>query len=250
MENPKPQRIAVPYHHVPNTYVGRFSGFEECQLYAFFPHLYYKGRPTNYLTDDQLERFFNIVLQAIINCGDYDSETLQHFPTSFKHAELASYAKSRESGSTFTSRMHSQLSLHYFLHARGLLALYQMIQQMILESRYFDLTNMIFLISAKNLKTMFRCETPKDLFGEYQEKWNYIFDFQYLPSDNCWIDIGKETVNYAYHKTPTQHTDITEPESSSSARGEHGSSTDTTWRPHQPVTYLWKKSCLEKRYQE
>ena len=97
------------------------------------------------------------MLQAIIKCGAYKSEYLQHFPTSFKHVELASYARSRETGSTFTSGMHSQLSLHYFLHGKGLLALSDTIHQMILESHYFDLANMIFLIYLlKNLKTMFR----------------------------------------------------------------------------------------------
>ena len=115
--------MAVPYHHVPNTCVGRFSGFEECQLFAFFPHLYYENRPTNYLSDNYRERFFDIVLQAIIKCGAYKSEYLQHFPTSFKHVELASYARSRETGSTFTSGMHSQLSLHYFLHGKGFTSL-------------------------------------------------------------------------------------------------------------------------------
>ena len=47
----------VPYHLVPHTYLGTINAFEEFELYVFFPHLYGKGHPSNYLTDDQSQIF-------------------------------------------------------------------------------------------------------------------------------------------------------------------------------------------------
>lgn len=145
----------VPYHRVPNTYFGSINGFEEYEIFVFFPRLYYQDRPSNYLTNDQLERFFGVVLNTIINSQDYDSTYLQHLPTSIKQAVAASYAKSRETGCTFASVLNKQQAIHYYLPAQGLSNLSNALAHEILENKFFDLSDFVFLISAKNLKTMF-----------------------------------------------------------------------------------------------
>ncbi|KAF8414960.1 hypothetical protein EV426DRAFT_506292, partial [Tirmania nivea] len=109
-----------PYHKVPNTYLGNVCRFEECTIYIFFPHLYYEGRPTNYLMDDQMMRFFNLLLKTITDCGYYNSAYIQHLLLSVQHAKEASYAKFRETGLSFTEEIGRQQSLHYYLPLSGL----------------------------------------------------------------------------------------------------------------------------------
>jgi len=88
----------VPYYMVSNTYLGNISGFEECGVYASFPHLYYQHRPTNLLTNDQLIRFFDLLLKSITNSDFYNSTYLQHLPLSARNAKHVSYSKFRETG--------------------------------------------------------------------------------------------------------------------------------------------------------
>jgi len=104
--------MMVPYQIVPNTYLGKVLGFEECGVHAFFPHLYYQHRPTNFLTNDQLIRSFDLLLKSITNSDVYNSTYLQHLPLLVRHAKHASYAKFRETGLSFKEEIGRQQSLH------------------------------------------------------------------------------------------------------------------------------------------
>jgi len=158
----------VPYHMVPNTYLGNVSGFEECCVYAFFPHLYYQHRPINFLANDQLIRFFDLLLKSITNSDFYNSTYLQHLPLSPRHTKYTSYAKFRETGLSFKEGIGRQQSLHYFLPPNGLADVSYRLAAAIEGSGNFDLADFVFLLRSKNLKTMFRSSILRDLFAQFQ----------------------------------------------------------------------------------
>ena len=242
----------VPYHKVPHTYLGTVQGFEECQIYVFFPHLYRKERPSNYLTVDQSYRFFDHLLGAIRDCGFYNAGELQHLPTSAAHACSNSYAASRETGNTLLTSAPRQQALHYYLNHRGLNAVTQRLGQSLTQSSNFDLLDFVLLISAKDLKSMFRASSLGDLFTIFQARWNPIFDFTYLKSSNTWVDIGKETI-YDVQWQDLRPDDIPEVDHNqdaaySSNAASYASSEADEIEARQPYTYLWRKSYLDQVY--
>jgi len=170
----------VPYHIVPNTYLGNVSGFEECGVYAFFPHLYYQHRLSNFLTNDQLIMFFDLLLKSITNSDFYNSTYLQHLPLSARHAKYASYAKFGETGLSFKEGIGWQQSLHYFLPPNGLADVSFRLAVVIEDSGNFDLADFVCLLSSKNLKTMFRSSAPQDLFAQFQGRCLAVFNSEHI----------------------------------------------------------------------
>jgi len=172
--------MMVLYYISPNIYLGNVSGFEECCVYAFFPHLYYQHRPTNFLTNDPLIRVFDFLLKSITNSDFYNSTYLQHLPLSAHHAKHASYAKFQETGLSFKEGIGRQQSLHYSLPPNGLVDISYRLAAAIEDSGNFDLAYFVFLLSSKNLKTMFRFSTPRDLFAQFQSWCFTVFNSEHM----------------------------------------------------------------------
>ena len=86
-------------------------------------------------------------------------------PLSARHAKYAFYAKFRETGVAFKEGIGRQQSLHYFLPPNGIADVSYRLAVAIEDSGNFDLADFVFLLSSKNLKTMFRSSTPQDLFA-------------------------------------------------------------------------------------
>ena len=216
----------VPYHKLPHTYLGLVSGFEDCCIYVFFPYLYKEGRESNFLSEDQLGRFFGLLLKSIFEVGFYNAAHLQHFPSSFNHAKVSAQAQAHEKGSRAEEKLPRLQSLHYFLPVKGLKAMWSLLTQQLNRAGYYDLADPILLISSKNLKTIFRGDSPSDLMENFFSRWNYTFDVNEFHGKSIWIDIGKEVVN---------------PKISYQKEGEVG---EAGW------VYLWKKCCLERIAEE
>ncbi|KAI5779916.1 hypothetical protein DFH27DRAFT_365363 [Peziza echinospora] len=207
------KHIKVPYHHVPNTYLGRVNGFSECEVFVFFPHLYYPERPTTFLTDNQLQRFCNLFLQAIHETKEFGRAFQQHLPSSFEQAHAMSYARSRETGVNEAAAIPKQQALHYFLPARGLEQVWTSVSQAIHGGGNFDLADPVLLVSSKNMKTMYREHNLESLITGFYSTWKTVFKPDAFYPHSTWIDIGKETVSIA----------------------------------EEPETYLWRTTCLEAK---
>lgn len=110
----------VPYHKVPNTYLGRMNGFSECEVFVFFPHFYYAERPTTFLTDNQLQQFMDIVISAVHNTPEFGHSFHQHILSSFDQAKHMSFARSRETNLNNIAAIPKQQALHFFISAVSL----------------------------------------------------------------------------------------------------------------------------------
>jgi len=189
--------MMVPYHMVPNTDLSNVSGFEECGVYALYPHIYYQNRATNFLTNDQLIRFFDFLLKSITNSDFYNSTYLQHLPLSARHTKHVSYVKFRETGLSFNEGIGRQQSLHYFLLPNDLADVSFRLAAAIEDSGNFDLADFVFLLSSKNLKTMFRSSKPRHLFAQFQSWCLTVINLEHMSPSFTWIDLAKEMVHAA-----------------------------------------------------
>lgn len=212
-EHGRTRNIKVPYHTVPNTYFGRVSGFSECEIYAFFPHLYYNDRPTTFLTDDQIGRFMNIVLSAIRSTPEFGAGFHQHLPGTCEQAKLMSYAGSRETGVNEIETGPRQQALHYFLPAKGIEAMWSQVLTHLRNGENYDLADPVLLISAKNMKTMFREDSIDGLIDTFCQRWQQSFVSSAFLPQSTWIDVGKETISTSQH----------------------------------PEVYLWRSDCLQEK---
>lgn len=203
----------VPYHKVPNTYLGRVNGFSECEVFVFFPHLYYAERPTTFLTDDQLQRFMDIVISAVHNTPELGHSFHQHIPSSFDQAKHMSFARSRETGVNNIAAIPKQQALHFFISAVGLASIWNQVLNAVHGENNGDLADPVLLVSSKNMKTMFRDTKLKSLIEYFYSTWQSVFlPTAFLPN-STWIDIGKETISSSV----------------------------------EPETFLWRTSCLNAK---
>ncbi|KAF8468782.1 hypothetical protein BDZ91DRAFT_72865 [Kalaharituber pfeilii] len=127
-------------------------------------------------------------------------------------------AKARETGVSLTQPVARQQALHYYIPPGGLSGVWDYVVQNLRAPEFFDLADPVLLINAKNMKTMFREDTPQKLIQSFHARWESSFDSTAFHPGSTWIDIGKETV------FPNR------------------SSEGTASTPH---VYLWRQKCLE-----
>jgi len=64
------------------------------EIFVICPYLYYQGRLINYLTDNQLSRFMDILIAAVSKIVAIEFKL--HFPVSFTKIKSKSFVRSRE----------------------------------------------------------------------------------------------------------------------------------------------------------
>ncbi|KAF8446883.1 hypothetical protein BDZ91DRAFT_853647 [Kalaharituber pfeilii] len=112
-----------------------------------------------------------VMLKALADTGFYNSEYLQHLPRSAAHAKLAAFAKARETGVSLTQPVARQQALHYYIPPGGLSGVWDYVVQNLRAPEFFDLADPVLLINAKNMKTMFREDTPQKLIQSFHARW-------------------------------------------------------------------------------
>ena len=212
----------VPYHKIPHIYLGNIVGFEESRIFCFFPGLYEVERQSNFLTENQMQRFIDTILRVMIQSGLYHAGFMQHIPGSFEDGKRRSLAASKEKGVRDHSSQSRIQLLYYYLPHEGLQRMWSLVEDHLNQPGFLDLANPILLLNGKNLKTMFRSTNPSNLLQQFQVKWDTCLDATELYANKTWLDIGKEIVNNTIH------------------------SQEQAGIQNSAYTFLWKKCCLKK----
>lgn len=205
--------LQVSYHHIPHMYLGSLCYFQECQLYIFFPKLYDPDTRRTFLTNREYERFINLLLNIMHKV--YDSGVMQHFPSSWADASCKARAQGREQGIRTDTREPRSQMLHYVLPPHGLNILWNRFSNALSGAGFQDLAEPQLLLSAKNMKTLFRSSKPNSLIQQFLSTWNFAIDANHLLPNATWIDLGKEVIPPKVEGNPSQ-------------------------------TYLWRECCLRK----
>ena len=211
--------LKLPYHKIPHLYLGRVTRFEECQVFVFFPRLYYAEKNNNLLTDSQIERWVDHILLPAIT-AELTSAELQHLPGSFVDAKARAEAKGREGGLRFQEQASARRThLSYYIKNEVPRAAWLTVEAKVLEPGFHDFQDCQLLISSKNTKLRYRASSPETVLTHYMEYWKKVFQISDVEDEQMWIDIGKE---YVVEKVATEDTE-------------------------EKATLLWRSCCLQTR---
>lgn len=210
-------------HLIPHIHFGTMFGFSDLSLYLFFPRLCNDTRANSYLTDIELERFYDkIVLPAIYKTCP--SHVLQHLPASFEKAKRDCYAAGTETLSRRTRTTGRTQNLTYMISAQYLDTIWK---NMITEADkpgQHDFKDFVLFLNGKNLKTITKQTTAGFCFTSFLNLWDMTCDRSHLDSNYTWLDYGKEVVDAVCYLIPEN---------------------DVDQNSEVAYTYLWRRCCLD-----
>ena len=134
------KQVRVKLQKVPHYCAGRVLGHEGITFYVFFPRMYEPDKATNFPGKGDGEPYNllrtwtdSILIPAIFR--HIPATSRQHFPHSWEHARQKAQAYHAErSTKTRHNKLEDQvLSLHYSLHPQSLAAIWQDIQEQLLD---------------------------------------------------------------------------------------------------------------------
>lgn len=106
----------TPYHQVPHYYLRKIAGFDDCQLFIFFPELLNNDSTrSSYLSENEYARFINILLNIIHECLWDQPTVLQHYPNLFEDAKRKAMARQQEQGVQQGEANPRIQIMHYFI---------------------------------------------------------------------------------------------------------------------------------------
>ena len=174
---------------IPHIYLGSVTGIHDCSVYAFLPRMYFPGEFKS-LTDIQITRFTNVVLQSISQ--HVPDATTQHLPPSFQASQFNSAAQANEmrtGAQDSTSRTHPT----YVIQALYLEAIWDSIQSQCIGPELLEYSDAFLCIMSKGHKLQFQ---GQDLFLEVMQTFYTriitMFNFNFLSHDEIYIDIAVE----------------------------------------------------------
>lgn len=210
-------------HLIPHIHFGTMFGFSDLSLYLFFPRLCNNTRVNSYLTDIELERFYDkIVLPAIYNTCP--SHVLQHMPASFEKAKRDCHAAGTETLSRRTRTTGRTQNLTYMISAQYLDTIWKNMITEAGKAGQHDFNDFVLFLNGKNLKTITKQETAGYCFTSFFNLWDMTCDISYLDPSYTWLDYGKEVVDSVCYLLPESNVD----QNSEVA-----------------YTYLWRRCCLD-----
>lgn len=224
--NPKTKRNnTLPIHKIPHLILGRIFQFTELNIFIFFPNLYHPNKDNNFLTDKELERFYDSVFfPAVYECCPPD--ILQHLPSSMEKAKLNAHAAGTENRSRRTKTSGATQLITYLIAPQYLDEIWIKMKSKCNNPGLHDFKNMVIMLDGKDLKLITKKENPTDCFNSFLDLWSHSCDNQYLDPKYTWLDYGKEYVEKCSPlSTFTNHIE--------------GPTISAT-----PITYLWRKCCL------
>jgi hypothetical protein len=221
--------VRVKLQNVPHYCFGRVLGHEDITLYLFFPRMYIPEKATNFPgkgggeTHNLLQTWTDsILIPAIFRYSPATSR--QHIPCSWEQArqKAQAYHAERLTKGDYDKLADQGLFLHYSLHPQSLAAIWQDIQQQLLEPQNLIYREVRLFFSSKNTKLRFPYSTLSEVWQAFQRPLLAAIDLTYIDRTQVWLDLGKEVagLEYVLQGSP--------PEGDSP-----------------PTSYLFKTCCLE-----
>ena len=220
--------VRRPVHQIPHYTFGRLIGFEDISLYILFPRLYREEQKSSRLRDEDFATWMDrVALPAIYQ--QYDRSLLQHFPTNTQHSVLNSTARGVEGRAQRTWAHSRQQMLFYFLQAGALDQVWKAMLESVQAPGLSHFQDLVILIQGKNLKTLTKGDTWRDMTRRFNRHWQSAVDESQL-SEKFFVDVGKESC-------PTGESRI----------GRPGLACFGDLQEHYvgPRTALWRRCCLE-----
>ncbi|KAI5836733.1 hypothetical protein DFP73DRAFT_601927 [Morchella snyderi] len=227
--NPKTNRNnTVTIQKIPHFLIGQFFGFGELKLFLFLPKLYCPNKQTNFLTDSDMERFYNrLLLPAIYSTCP--SDIIQRIPASLAKAKQNSFARGTESKNKKTNTFGFSQMIGFLLAPCYLSDIWRYMQIHSSDDGLQDFGDMFLFLDGKDFKTITRYNNPERCFRSFFDLWRITCDERHLDPNTTWLDYGKEVVNDCSVISPYVS----------------GQNYELRGSPKAPLTYLWRKCCLE-----
>lgn len=181
----------VPLHHIPHFKLGSICSHFQLDLFLFLPGLFNPDAPTNFPAEVYLEQFFDQLWLAALGAVGLPADLIQHFPNSFKAAKRNALAATKVS-TTFSSG--KPRTIHHHHPPEFLEAIWSYILQKSQEPGLHHFQNLILFINGKNLKTMWKNDSPMVCFETFLDAWKLSCNLDLLDRQHTWIDYGKETI--------------------------------------------------------
>ncbi|KAJ6047283.1 uncharacterized protein N7446_012117 [Penicillium canescens] len=150
----------------------------------------------------------------------YSGHYLQHYPSSYAHASMNTWAAWKEARSV-TTQTRQQL-LNHILPPDGLAAVWTAVLKIIEQKDLQQFRHIHLLLDAKNLKVATKSMTWSGMQQRFEQTWTSTIDPEHVKI--MYRDIGKEICP----KLPAP---------------DH---TPELLNPVEPLTFMWRRCCLEK----
>jgi hypothetical protein len=222
-QNGEIQRQKQQLRKIPHLYLGTVDGFYHGAVYIFFPRLFETNRQSNYLTNEQAQRFFDRAMWPA--CSSFlDESRIQHFPPTQSVAELNARAKGIEQRQYYrdgSSKRFTTLPLQVEKHGQIWNTLQQAINSP--DGGLYDFCGAFLFLNVKGFKMDFK--VTGSLFAamrKFDDHLKQVLDLELV--DQFAVDVGSEVCP--------------------------SSSNYSTDNDCEGVTYLWKKCCLKAIHNE
>lgn len=131
----------------------------------------------------------------------YSWHYLQHYPLSYAHALMNTWAAWKEARSVTTPARQQQLS--HFLPPEGLAAIWTAMLEIIKQKDLQQFRHPYILLAAKNLKVATKSKTWLSMQQRFNQTWPPATDPEHIIT--MYRDIGKEICPTAPDQTAADH---------------------------------------------
>ena len=187
----------VPLFKVPHIRLGRVIGTEGISVYAFFPAQWSARKPTNFPgklggnSYGVLQQWTDrILLPSLASC--LSSDAAQHFPPSFRVAQLRARARNSERQARTNREAFSHQSLYSFVQGQLLGAIWQEIVRRCQLAENALFANLRLVFSGKGTKLLYKGRTIAGAWSLLQQSLQHTLDSDHLNPEQVWVDLGKE----------------------------------------------------------
>jgi len=182
---------SIPLHHIPHFKLGNICSHFQLDLFLFLPGLFNPDAPTNFPAEVYLEQFFDQLWLPALGAVGYPADLVQHLPNSFKAAKRNALAATKANTAFASGRPRI---IHHYHPTKFLEAIWSYILQKSKEPGLHHFQNLILFINSKNLKTMWKNDSPMVCFESFLDAWKSSCNLDLLDRQHTWIDYGKETI--------------------------------------------------------
>ncbi|KAJ5102460.1 hypothetical protein N7532_002989 [Penicillium argentinense] len=191
------RRTHMPVHKIKHYTLGRVVGMEDASIYVLFPGLSHPRSPTARLSGEDFGTWMDQVFFPALEVA-YSGHYLQHYPSSYAHALLNTWAAWKEARSVTTQARQQQLN--HFLPPEGLAAIWTAILEIIEQKDLQQFQRPYLLLAAKNLKVATKSTTWLGMQQRFNQTWSSAIDVQHVIT--MYRDIGKEIFPMAPDQKP------------------------------------------------
>ena len=192
-EGEDPRATTAQIKDTPHCLLGYLEGAEYASVYVIFPKLYRAGTAFHALTEAQLRRWTDGVMNPALHTA-YPAHQTQYFRPSSQAATDAARAKQAEQRTGNAGPRQPAQNLTYDLTPDGLHRLWDLITRQVQQPGYHDFRDVFLFVSAKGLKGKYKHRrTLGDCIGTFVENMEYVMDQDFIHPTQFYVDLGKES---------------------------------------------------------